>query len=72
MEAENLSADQLIELPNPRSNFIHNEATVLAASLYRRTLADDEKYDLITSNLQEVIRGDIIREILQFRPLKIY
>ena len=32
----------------------------------------EQKYELITSNLQEVIRGDIIQKILPSRPLKIY
>jgi tyrosyl-tRNA synthetase len=35
-------------------------------------LTDDAKYALITSNLQDVVRGDIIKEILPLRPLKIY
>ncbi|KAM7214068.1 tyrosine--tRNA ligase, cytoplasmic [Rhypophila decipiens] len=35
-------------------------------------LTPEAKYDLIVSNLKEVIRGDIIRKILAVRPLKIY
>ncbi|KAF2235437.1 putative tyrosyl-tRNA synthetase, cytoplasmic [Viridothelium virens] len=37
-----------------------------------QALTVDQKYELITSNLQEVIRGDFIREILPVRPLKLY
>lgn len=36
------------------------------------TLSPEEKYALITANLQEVIRGDLIREILPIRPLRIF
>ncbi|KAL8789298.1 MAG: hypothetical protein Q9213_001221 [Squamulea squamosa] len=35
-------------------------------------LTVDEKFDLITSNTQEVMRPDIIREILAVRPLEIF
>ncbi|KAM7183586.1 tyrosine--tRNA ligase, cytoplasmic [Rhypophila sp. PSN 637] len=35
-------------------------------------LTPEAKYDLIVSNLKEVMRGDIIRKILAVRPLKIY
>ena len=44
----------------------------MAASDPRPSLTNEEKYDLITSNLQEVIRPDLIREILPVRPLQIY
>ncbi|RKK66773.1 Tyrosine--tRNA ligase, cytoplasmic [Fusarium oxysporum] len=44
----------------------------MATQIPRKTLNDDEKYTLITSNLHEVIRGDIIRDILPIRPPKIY
>ena len=44
----------------------------MAASTFLPSLTNEEKYDLITSNLQEVIRPDIIREILPVRPLQIY
>ncbi|KAL9115072.1 MAG: hypothetical protein Q9227_000866 [Pyrenula ochraceoflavens] len=33
---------------------------------------NERRYALITANLQEVMRGDIIRDILPRRPLKIY
>lgn len=36
------------------------------------TLTEDEKYDLIISNIQEVLRPDIIRAILPVRPLEIF
>ena len=36
------------------------------------TLTEDEKYDLITSNIQEVLRPDIIREVLHVRPLELF
>ena len=35
-------------------------------------LTEDQKYDLITSNIQEVLRPDIIRDILPLRPLEIF
>ncbi|KAL8769224.1 MAG: hypothetical protein Q9209_004725 [Squamulea sp. 1 TL-2023] len=35
-------------------------------------LTVDEKFDLITANTQEVMRPDIIREILAVRPLEIF
>ncbi|KAL1896276.1 Tyrosine--tRNA ligase cytoplasmic [Ceratocystis pirilliformis] len=38
----------------------------------KRTLTADEKYVLITSNLQEVISGDIIKKILPERDISIY
>jgi len=44
----------------------------MAASASIPTLTEDEKYDLITSNIQEVIRPDIIRAILPVRPLEIF
>ncbi|KAK0727950.1 putative tyrosyl-tRNA synthetase, cytoplasmic [Lasiosphaeria miniovina] len=44
----------------------------MAAPLPKRTLSDDDKYALMVSNVQEVIRGDIIRDILPVGPLKIY
>ncbi|KAI4231008.1 MAG: hypothetical protein LQ349_005892 [Xanthoria aureola] len=37
-----------------------------------RTLTVDEKFDLITANTQEVMRPDIIRDILAVRPLEIF
>ncbi|EHL01932.1 Nucleotidylyl transferase [Glarea lozoyensis ATCC 20868] len=47
----------------------------LALTLLSETkaaLTNEERYSIITSNLQEVIRGDIITRILPLRPLKIY
>ena len=44
----------------------------MTASLSPLILTEDEKYDLITSNIQEVLRPDIIREILPVRPLEIF
>lgn len=44
----------------------------MAASPPPPNLSADEKYDLITSNVQEVLRPDIIREILSVRPLEIF
>ena len=44
----------------------------MASSLSPLGLSEDEKYDLITSNIQEVLRPDIIREILSVRPLEIF
>ncbi|KAL9088208.1 MAG: hypothetical protein Q9165_006335 [Trypethelium subeluteriae] len=37
-----------------------------------KSLTVTQQYELITSNLQEVIRGDLIRGILPVRPLKLY
>lgn len=36
------------------------------------TLTEDEKYDLIAANVQEVIRPDIIQKVLSERPLEIF
>lgn len=37
------------------------------------TISDPEKqYDLITRNLQEVLNGQIIKDVLKERPLKVY
>lgn len=44
----------------------------MVASLGTPALTREEKYDLITSNIQEVLRPDIIREILAVRPLEIF
>ena len=44
----------------------------MAASPPLPILTEDEKYDLITSNIQEVLRPDIIRNILPERPLEIF
>ena len=44
----------------------------MACPLPVRDLTAEQKYDLITSNLKDVIRGDIIQGILPHRPLKIY
>lgn len=44
----------------------------MAASPSPLSLSEDEKYELITSNVQEVLRPDIIREILSVRPLEIF
>ena len=35
-------------------------------------LTNDQKFDLITSNIQEVLRPDIIQEVLHVRPLEIF
>ena len=43
----------------------------MATSLSPPIITKDEKYHLITSNL-EVMRGDIIRKVLAVRPLQIY
>ncbi|KAL9626503.1 MAG: hypothetical protein Q9204_007249 [Flavoplaca sp. TL-2023a] len=37
-----------------------------------RTLTVDEKFELITANIQETIRPDIIRNVLAVRPLEIF
>ncbi|KAL2821498.1 tRNA synthetases class I-domain-containing protein [Aspergillus granulosus] len=42
------------------------------SSFSTRSLTPEEKYTLITSNLHEIICGDIIEKILPVRPLKIY
>ncbi|KAG8527221.1 uncharacterized protein KY384_008651 [Bacidia gigantensis] len=44
----------------------------MATSTGLLPLTPDEKYDLIESNLQEVMREDLIRTILPNRPLRIY
>ena len=44
----------------------------MTASSSQPILTEDEKYDLITSNIQEVLRPDIIRGILPLRPLEIF
>ncbi|KAL8685809.1 MAG: hypothetical protein Q9224_005663 [Gallowayella concinna] len=44
----------------------------MATSAPARTLTDEEKFDLIVSNTQEVMRPDIIRAILPVRPLEIF
>lgn len=44
----------------------------MAASHSPPTLTEDEKYELITSNIQEVLRPDIIQGILPVRPLQIF
>lgn len=44
----------------------------MATSPLPLTLTEDEKYELITSNIQEVLRPDIIRGILPVRPLEIF
>jgi len=44
----------------------------MAVSTSLPTLTQTEKYDLITSNIQEVLRPDIIRGILAVRPLEIF
>lgn len=44
----------------------------MAVSPLPLILTEDEKYDLITSNTQEVLRPDIIRAILPVRPLEIF
>lgn len=44
----------------------------MAASPSPLILTEDERYDLITSNIQEVLRPDIIRGILPVRPLEIF
>ncbi|KAI9697870.1 MAG: hypothetical protein M1820_007657 [Bogoriella megaspora] len=44
----------------------------MTAPLSLPALTAELKYDLITSNLQEVISGDVIRKILPVRPLKLY
>lgn len=44
----------------------------MTASLSQLNLTEDEKYNLITSNIQEVLRPDIIRDILPVRPLEIF
>jgi len=44
----------------------------MVASFGTPALTREEKYDLITSNIQEVLRPDIIREILAVRPLEIF
>ncbi|KAL8889347.1 MAG: hypothetical protein Q9215_003376 [Flavoplaca cf. flavocitrina] len=37
-----------------------------------RTLTVDEKFEVITANIQETIRPDIIRNVLAVRPLEIF
>ncbi|CAD6571739.1 MAG: hypothetical protein ASARMPRED_004773 [Alectoria sarmentosa] len=44
----------------------------MATSPLPLNFTEDEKYELITSNIQEVLRPDIIREILPVRPLEIF
>lgn len=44
----------------------------MVASLGTPALTREEKYDHITSNIQEVLRPDIIREIQAVRPLEIF
>lgn len=44
----------------------------MAASPSPLILTEDERYDLIISNIQEVLRPDIIRGILPVRPLEIF
>lgn len=44
----------------------------MAVSTSLPTLTQTEKYDLITSNIQEVLRPDIIRGIMAVRPLEIF
>ncbi|KAL8800858.1 MAG: hypothetical protein Q9182_004878 [Xanthomendoza sp. 2 TL-2023] len=44
----------------------------MATSAMERKLTNEEKYDLIVSNTQEVMRPDIIREILLVRPLEVF
>ena len=44
----------------------------MASSSSPLTLTEEEKYDFITSNTQEVLRPDIIRDILPVRPLEIF
>ncbi|MDI1489127.1 MAG: Tyrosine--tRNA ligase cytoplasmic [Ramalina farinacea] len=44
----------------------------MAAVTSSPSLTDEERFELIVTNLQDTIRPDIIREILPTRPLKIY
>ena len=51
---------------------VSNRYRKMTAPCSSFTLTEDEKYDLITSNIHEVLRPDIIRAILPVRPLEIF
>jgi len=50
-------------------NFVKH---INASSSIKHSMNPDEKYELITRNLQEVVGEDKIKEILKERDIKVY